>query len=499
MNNKFLLTIHSAADSKQITNSRKTVYLFPVGATAEAVLERSEALIQAAPDTAVFEELAKEPASVTITTAQSPLQQVSWQSVDAEKKFTPAYFRNFVAGQVKNFSTKFYSTLVIVVPEFSTFQKHFASKEYYYQTFIEGAYYGNYTYNAYKSDAEEPKPLDVVFVTGDNGAFESLLAPVQKYMSAIELTRNLQNEPASDLYPETFATRIREQFSDTPIAVEVLDEAQILERKMGGLHGVGKGSDHGPRFVVLSYKPEKSVKHVALVGKGVTFDTGGISIKPAADMGEMKGDMSGAAVVAGAVYAAALLQLPLQITGIMPLAENMPSGKSMRPGDILTTSSGKTIEVDNTDAEGRLILADALHYAKELQPDAILDFATLTGACVVALGEFVAGLFTSHDALAQALFTAGMETDERVWRMPMWDEYNQLIKSDVADVKNIGGRWGGAITAAKFLENWAGKDIPWAHIDIAGPSAPHKYNPYTDTYFTGFGVRLTLRYLQAII
>jgi leucyl aminopeptidase len=289
-------------------------------------------------------------------------------------------------------------------------------------------------------------------------------------------------------------------FSGSTVAVEIFDEEELRTLKMGGLLAVGAGSVHSPRMVVLRYLPkDPPVKHIALVGKGITFDSGGISIKPSADMWEMKGDMSGAAVVAGAILAAERMNAPTQLTGVLALAENMPSGSALKPGDIITTASGRTIEVDNTDAEGRLVLADALHYACKQMPDEIIDLATLTGACLVALGEFTAGLFANNDDLSSALFSAGMQSYERLWRMPLWDDYNALIRSDVADVKNAGGKWGGAITAAKFLEQWVDKSIPWAHLDIAGPSSPHKHTNFSQPFFTGFGVRLLHKYFETLI
>ena len=209
----------------------------------------------------------------------------------------------------------------------------------------------------------------------------------------------------------------------------------------------------------------------------------------------MKADMSGAAVVAAAILAASSVKIPINILGVIPAAENMLSGSSMRPGDIVRTMSGKTIEVDNTDAEGRMILADALSYASKYKPDEIIDLATLTGACVVALGEFVAGLFSTNDSLKEKLFEAGIKTHERVWPMPMWVDYKSLNKSNIADVKNNGGRWAGAISAAKFLETFVDKKILWAHIDIAGPAMPNDNNNYTKKYMTGYGVRLIFEYL----
>jgi leucyl aminopeptidase len=212
----------------------------------------------------------------------------------------------------------------------------------------------------------------------------------------------------------------------------------------------------------------------------------------------MKPDMSGAAVVAGTLLAAAKSNLPVDILGIIPAAENMVSGKAVRPGDIIRTASGKSIEIIDTDAEGRVILSDALDYASKGKPDVIIDLATLTGSCVVALGEFVAGLFTKDEALSKEIYSAGLVTHDRVWPMPMWDDYHEMIKSDIADVKNLGGKWGGAISAAKFLENFVDKKIPWAHLDIAGPSMANNYNNYTKKYMTGFGVRLLFEYLRKI-
>ena len=232
-----------------------------------------------------------------------------------------------------------------------------------------------------------------------------------------------------------------------------------------------------------------------MVGKGVTFDTGGYCIKPWQGMLEMKADMSGAAVVAGTVLAAAKMNLPIEIIGVIPSAENMINGEAMRPGDVVKTASGKTIEVGHTDAEGRMILADALDYASKQKPDEIIDFATLTGACVVALGLNAAGLFTKDDSMADELYRLGLKTYDRVWRLPMWDDYHKENESKIADVNNDGGRWGGAITAAKFLENFVDKKIPWTHLDIAGPAVANELTNYNKTFMTGFGVRLMSEYL----
>ncbi|HQJ46555.1 MAG TPA: M17 family metallopeptidase, partial [Ignavibacteriaceae bacterium] len=321
-------------------------------------------------------------------------------------------------------------------------------------------------------------------------------------ISSVALTRDLQNEPANNLTPNLFANRIVSTLRPLGIKVTVFDQKEIKKRKMGGLIAIGQGSVNKPRFIVLEYKPQikfktEKVKTIALVGKGITFDTGGISLKPSKSMGEMKADMSGAAVVVGTLSAAAKSNLPVHLYGVIPAAENMCSGESIRPGDVVKISNGKSVEIEDTDAEGRVVLADALHYASQLKPDQIIDLATLTGACIVALGDFVAGMFTKNEEMAEQLYKSGMKTYDRVWRLPLWDDFNELIKSDVADVANLGKtRWAGAITAAKFLEHFVDKNIPWTHLDIAGPAMANSSKNYTKKYMTGFGVRLLFDYLS---
>jgi leucyl aminopeptidase len=263
---------------------------------------------------------------------------------------------------------------------------------------------------------------------------------------------------------------------------------------MGGVLGVSQGSTHPPRFIILEYGDTKK-SPVVLVGKGVTFDSGGISIKPSAGMAEMKMDMSGAAAVIGTFEAVARLRLPIHIVGLIPSVENMPSGSSIRPGDIIRHYNGKTSEVDNTDAEGRLILADALAYAEKYKPSAVIDLATLTGAVVVALGHHASGMLGNDDALMKKLNLAGETTYERVWQLPMFDEYEKLIKSDVADVKNVGGRWAGAITGAWFLKKFIGS-YNWVHLDIAGTAILEENGEYTQKGASGFGVRLLTELLR---
>ncbi|MDP4175013.1 MAG: leucyl aminopeptidase [Bacteroidota bacterium] len=411
--------------------------------------------------------------------------------------FTNDFFRDYFAGMLSSLKDENLANLQISLPSFEFFKDFFKSEEYLFQSVIEGICLGNYSFEKYKSDKKKEKSL-TVNLYGDKKNLGKAISEAQAVIDGVLLARDLANEPSSVLYPSELAKRAKKNLSAEGIKVKIFDENEIQKKNLGGVIAVGKGSDNPPRFIIFHYKPAKHKKKVILVGKGVTFDSGGISIKPSAGMSEMKADMSGAAAVIGTMLSAARAALEVEIIGVIPAVENMPSGKSMKPGDIVMTSSGKSIEVDNTDAEGRIILADALEYASKEKPDAIIDLATLTGACVVALGEYTAGIFTKDDKLADDLYKAGQVTFERLWRLPLWDDYKKLIKSDVADVKNVGGKWGGAITAAKFLEYFVDKNIPWAHLDIAGPAMPSNLNSYTQKYMTGFGVRVLFEYLSAL-
>ncbi|NTU58225.1 MAG: leucyl aminopeptidase [Chlorobiaceae bacterium] len=373
----------------------------------------------------------------------------------------------------------------------------------------EGLLHGAYRFHRLKSgkldkekkkEAGTPTTVNEFFLAGcgehyssiEKGVASGAIVGISQNMS-----RDLVNLPCNHLSAEDLAEAAREAGRKGGFDVKVFDRKKITELGMGGLLAVNQGSKEPPTFTILDYQPKgKSKKTVALVGKGVTFDSGGISIKPAQGMDEMKSDMSGAACVIGTVEAAALLGLPIRVIGIIPATDNMPGGSAMKPGDIITTMSGITVDVGNTDAEGRLILADALTYAKrEYDPDVIIDLATLTGACVVALGYAAAGLFSNDDDLADDLYRAGQSSGEKVWRMPLWNEYDELIKSDVADLSNTGGRWGGAITAAKFLEKFIDGHKSWAHVDIAGPAFLAKGGGKTPGG-TGFGVRLLVDLLK---
>jgi leucyl aminopeptidase len=448
--------------------------------------------------------LSEDTTEIRVSRLNGKPDEIFLVKVRVDDKFNNDFFRNHLAGIIRTIDKEEIKFLHIFIPIYSYFKQYFDEEEYYYQTFAEGLYLGNYEFTNYKSDKKDIKPLDVTFYADNEKKLKSAIITSQCLMAGVNFTKNLQNEPGGVLSPNELSMRIKTALSKEQVKIKIFDEREIRRRKMGGLLAVGMGSANPPRFVIMEYNgankystsKKKMSRKIALVGKGVTFDSGGISIKPYQDMWEMKADMSGAAVVAGAILSAAKSKLPINVVGLIPAAENMLSGTSIKPGDIVITSSGKSIEVDNTDAEGRMILADALCYASKLKPKVIIDFATLTGACVVALGEFAAGLFTKNEELSKKLFQIGLRTHERVWPFPMWDEFHVLNKSDVADVKNTGGRWGGAITAAKFLENFVDNKITWAHIDIAGPSIVNNYNNYTKKYMTGYGVRLLFQYLK---
>jgi leucyl aminopeptidase len=284
----------------------------------------------------------------------------------------------------------------------------------------------------------------------------------------VKLAKDLGNLPGNVCTPTYLADQAKALAKEFGLGVDVMEQAEIEKLGMGSFLSVAKGSDEPPRFIVLNYKGgEKKQKPVVLVGKGITFDSGGISLKPGAEMDEMKYDMCGAASVLGALRAAAELKLPLNVTGLIATCENMPNGRANKPGDVVTSMSGQTIEILNTDAEGRLILCDALTYAEKLDPACVVDIATLTGACVIALGHVATGLLANHDGLARELLHAGEAASDRCWQLPLWDDYQDLLKSNFADMANIGGRAGGTITAACFLSRYTEK-YDWAHLDIAG-------------------------------
>ncbi len=415
--------------------------------------------------------------------------------VKVDKDFSADYFRNVFAGLISDLKHKKINSLNIIVPSFSHFPGHFESDEYMIQTIIEGIHLGNYSFDKFKSDKNKNQDLKIVIHYSNRELTKNVIDKTNKIMNSVYFTRDLVNEPANNLTPEEFARKTKSELSKAGLKVNIMNKKELQKRKMNAILSVGGASVHDPLMMVISYKPKNAKKKIALVGKGVTYDSGGLSIKPTSSMMEMKADMAGGAAVVGILKAAAMLNLPVELTGIVPCVENMVNGSSYKPGDVIVSSSGKTIEVKDTDAEGRIILADALHYASQQKPDEIIDFATLTGAVVVALGEIIAGLFTKNDELADRIINSGNKTFERVWRMPFFQDYNSMIKSEIADVANLGPRWGGAITAGKFLENFVDEKIPWAHLDIAGPAIKHKCNNYTEKYDTGFPIRMMVDYL----
>ncbi|MBI4428164.1 MAG: leucyl aminopeptidase [Ignavibacteriales bacterium] len=365
--------------------------------------------------------------------------------------------------------------------------------------FAEGAYLSLYRFDKYLSKEKgEAAKVEEVGIASDDGKVSAIskeaLHHAQVLCEATFLARDLANAPGNEIYPETLAKAAQDSARRCGYKATVLDERKIKELGMGGVIGVCQGSVRRPRFIILEYGPA-SKKPVVLVGKGVTFDTGGISIKPSANMAEMKMDMSGAAAVVGTFEAVSRLKLPVHLVGLIPAVENMPSGSAVRPGDILRHLNGKTSEVDNTDAEGRLILADALAYADRYKPAAVIDLATLTGAIVVALGHVTTGMMGNDEELMDKLKASGDSTFERVWQLPLFDEYEKLIKSDIADVKNVGGRWAGSITAALFLKKFTGS-YKWAHLDIAGTAILEEAQEYIPKGGSGVGVRLLTDFLK---
>jgi len=367
----------------------------------------------------------------------------------------------------------------------------------------EGAVLGAYRFTAYRTQSSHPPLRRLDIVERDPAVARAVAEPAARGRAIAEgtcLARDLASTPGQDLVPEQLAERARELFRGTPTAVEVFDVRKLERLGMGALLAVGRGSVHPPRFVALDRPPRgaASRRTVVLIGKGITFDTGGISLKPRENMGKMKYDMSGAAAVLGVFAALREMELPFRVVGLLAVAENMPGGRALKPGDIVRAMDGTTIEVTNTDAEGRLVLADALCYARRFEPEAVVDLATLTGAVSVALGNLAAGLFTDDDTLAAELTEASNSTGERIWRLPLWDDYAPEMRGEVADLVNSSGaREGGAILGAVFLKHFA-RGMRWAHLDIASTAWSPVVRPHEGRGPTGFGVRLLLEWLSRL-
>lgn len=366
---------------------------------------------------------------------------------------------------------------------------------------VEGVLLGLYRFLPFKTvDREQEVEVAAFTILEQDDAAYKVIRTAAKtaeiIASAANFARDIVSTPSNEMTPTDLANEARTSAKGKNIVCTVLDAAQMKELGMNALLGVARGSDEPPQLIILEYRGgKKSSPFVALVGKGITFDSGGISIKPSEKMDQMKTDMAGGAAVIAAVRAAAELGLPVNLVGIVPATENLPGGKAYKPGDILKSMSGQTIEIVTTDAEGRLILADALHYAGRYKPAAIIDLATLTGACVVALGEHTIGMMGTDEELKREVREAADSTGERVWELPLWEEHYELIKGDAADYRNSGGRAGGAIIAGAFLSKFTG-GYPWVHLDIAGPAWLTKDKPYIPKGASGVGVRLLIQFLR---
>jgi leucyl aminopeptidase len=368
------------------------------------------------------------------------------------------------------------------------------------ESFVTGLLLGVYQFNEFKTlERDKIKEIGEVILLGEKDEeikwIGDGLRTGEIISEAVYMARDLVNGPSNQVTPTVLAEKAQQIAKDYGVEIQVFEVSQAEAMGMGAFVAVAKGSQEPGKFIVLEYNKGKGLDTIALVGKGITFDSGGISIKPSENMDRMKDDMSGAAAVLATMQVASKLQLPFHLVGIMPATENLPSGKAYKPGDILKTLSGQTVEVISTDAEGRLILSDALTYSLRYQPKAIIDLATLTGACVIALGDFVIGLFGNDESLLKRIEEASSKTGEKVWRLPLWDEYFEYLKSDAADFRNVGTRAAGAIIGAIFLSKFVEK-VPWVHLDIAGPASIEKERPYIPRGGTGAGVRLLVQLLR---
>ena len=369
------------------------------------------------------------------------------------------------------------------------------------QAMVEGLLLSLYRLDRYKTERQdEPVALDRITLWKEKrkgmGEVKRGIADGEISAWATNLARDLANRPGNYLTPTRLAEEATKLARENKLKCTVLSKPELKKLKMNTFLAVASGSKEPPKLIVLEHVPaRKRPNTVALVGKGITFDAGGLSLKSTENMLEMKTDMTGGAVVLATLVACAKMKLPLYVIGVIPATENLPSGTALKVGDIITSHSGKTVEVLNTDAEGRLILADGLSYARTFKPDAIVDVATLTGTIKLALGTLCAGLFGNHSRLKAQMLKAGEASGERIWEMPLWDGYQEFIKSDLADLKNVGGRAGGSILAAKFLQGFVA-DLPWVHLDIAGVDVNEKDDSYHSKGATGFGARLLLEFLR---
>jgi leucyl aminopeptidase len=441
--------------------------------------------------------------SICYVNSDSRSKRILIGGLGKSKEITLEKLRNTYAIAAKKFNALKLTSVGFELPDL-TLIKGVVNYPIYdiVQSISEGVFLSQYSSKKYV-EKNTFVPLEEIIFFTDSPKYvreinESLKS--SKIVSdAVIIARDLGNEPSNHLTPSRFAEYVKKSSAKANYTVTVFDEKKIKQLNMGGVIGVSQGSANPPRFMILQYfGNSKSEKPVVLVGKGVTFDSGGISLKPASGMETMKADMCGAAAVVGAFEAVSKLKFKINLIGLIPLVENMPGGNAMKPGDVIKSYSGKTIEVANTDAEGRLILADALDYAANYKPKAIIDLATLTGAAVVTFGHLLAGIMGTDSNLIRKIFNAGEKIGERVWELPLYDDYDKLMNSEIADIKNIGPpRIAGTILGGIFLKKFAGNKYPWAHLDIAGTAFDNSEPPeYSTKQSTGFGVRLLTEFLK---
>ncbi|MGA7850851.1 MAG: leucyl aminopeptidase [Terriglobales bacterium] len=408
------------------------------------------------------------------------------------KNFSAAELRKLAGAAVRTLKSKSIRSFAFALPE------NGVSAPEGVRAVVEGAFVGNFDPDYYKSDRKDQR-IDAVTIVakGETKGLESIMQAGRIVAESQNFTRDLVNEPSNRMTPTILAERAKKMAAEVGLSCETYGADKIKALKMGAFWGVAQGSDEPPALIVLRYDPVGAADkvHLGLVGKGVTFDTGGISIKPADGMEKMKYDMAGAATMIGAMRAIALLKPKVKVTAIICATENMPSGKAQKPGDVQIAMSGKSIEIINTDAEGRLILADGLCYARQLGCTHLVDAATLTGAVVVALGYVNAGIFASDDQMYERFTNANKEAGEKMWRLPLDDEYKEIIKSNIADIVNSGGRWGGAISAAMFLKEFA-EDTPWIHLDIAGTAWMEDNKPWIAKGPSGIALRSLVEFVK---